>query len=119
MRTRFLSITPLSVSFTCAIAAFACASLTHAETLLVDRVKQERDMGSPNRGMTMAQVERTFGAPKDKLAAAGGDAPRHPVINRWVYDRYIVYFERNRVISSVAVRATPNEIGPKDASSNQ
>jgi hypothetical protein len=114
MRIRFLS-----VSCACAIAAFTCGSLAHAETLLVDRVKQERDMGSPSRGMSMAQVERTFGAPKDKLAAAGGDAPRHPVINRWVYDRYIVYFERDRVISSVAVRATPTEIGPKDASSNQ
>ncbi len=114
MRTRFLRI-----SCACAIAAFSGASLAHAETLLVDRVKQERDMGSPSRGMSMSQVERTFGAPKDKMAAAGGDAPRHPVINRWVYDRYIVYFERDRVISSVAVRATPTEIGPKDATSNQ
>ena len=76
-------------------------------------------MASPSRGMSMAQVERTFGAPKDKLAAAGGDAPRHPVINRWVYGRYIVYFERDRVINSVALRATPTEIGPKDSSSNQ
>ena len=114
MRTRLISISCVS-----AIAAFACGSLAHAETLLVDRVKQERSMESPNRGMTMAQVERRFGAPRDKLAAAGGDAPRHPVINRWVYDRYVVYFERDRVISSVAVRATPTEIGPKDASSNQ
>jgi hypothetical protein len=112
MRIRFLSIS-------CAIAALACASLAPAETLLVDRVKQERSMDVPNRGMSMAQVERQFGAPRDKLAPAGGDAPRHPVINRWVYDRYIVYFERDRVINSVAVRATPTEIGPKDASSNQ
>jgi len=112
MRTRLISLS-------CAVAALACASLAPAETLLVDRVKQERDMGSPNRGMSMAQVERTFGAPRDKLAAAGGDAPLHPVINRWVYDRYIVYFERDRVISSVAVRATPTEIGPKDPTSNQ
>jgi hypothetical protein len=112
MRIGFLPIS-------CAIAALACASVAPAETLLVDRVKQEGSMDTPNRGMTMAQVERHFGAPRDKLAPAGGDAPRHPVINRWVYDRYIVYFERDRVINSVAVRATPTEIGPKDASSNQ
>jgi len=59
----------------------------------------------PKRGMTMAQVEKHFGAPADKMAPAGGDAPRHPVINRWVYPDYTVYFERDRVIDSVSNRA--------------
>jgi len=63
--------------------------------------------------MSMAQVERRFGAPKDKLSPAGGDTKLHPVINRWVYDNYIVYFERDRVITTVAARATPSELGPK------
>jgi len=96
-----------------AIAAFASASLAQADTLLVDRVKQERRMDTPRRGMSMSQVEQHFGAPKDKLSPAGGDTKLHPVINRWVYDNYIVYFERDRVITSVAARATPNELGPK------
>jgi len=109
----------LKLACGCAIASFACASLAHADTLLVDRVKQERALGTPQRGMTMAQVERRYGAPVDKLSPAGGDAPRHPVINRWVYGGYTVYFERDRVIDSVATRATPNELGPKDAHSNQ
>jgi hypothetical protein len=55
----------------------------------------------PTRGMSMAQVESRFGAPVDKLPAAGGDAPRHPTINRWRYAGYTVYFERNRVIHTV------------------
>lgn len=55
----------------------------------------------PTRGMTMAQVERRFGAPTEKLAPAGGDAPRHPTINRWRYAGYTVYFERNHVIDTV------------------
>ncbi|MDR3389720.1 MAG: hypothetical protein P4L92_21980 [Rudaea sp.] len=114
MRIRYLAL-----ACSCAVAAFACDSLVHADTLLVDRVKQERGMGTPQRGMTMAQVERRYGAPSDKLSPAGGDAPRHPVINRWVYGSYIVYFERDRVIDSVATRATPNELGPKDAPGNQ
>ena len=46
MRTRFLSIS-------CAIGALVCANLSNAETLLVDRVKQERSMDTPNRGMTL------------------------------------------------------------------
>jgi hypothetical protein len=35
------------------------------------------------------------------------------VINRWEYPNYIVYFERNIVIDSVAVHASPGELGPK------
>lgn len=99
-----------------AVAAFACGSMAHAETLLMQRVKQERGMHAPHRGMTMAQVERDFGAPVQKLAPAGGDSPRHPVINRWEYANFTVYFERSIVIDSVARRASPSEIGPKHSS---
>ena len=60
----------------------------------------------PVRGMSMAQVEKRFGAPAEKLAPAGGDAAKHPTINRWRYAGYTVYFERNRVIHSV-VDAAP------------
>ena len=104
MQTRIIAL---------AVVAFASAPLAHADTLLVDRVKLERHMDTPRRGMSMNQVEQRFGAPKDKLSPAGGDTKLHPVINRWVYDNYIVYFERDRVITSVAARATPNELGPK------
>jgi hypothetical protein len=55
----------------------------------------------PSRGMSMAQVEKRYGAPLEKLPSAGGDSARHPVINRWRYNGYTVYFERNRVIHSV------------------
>lgn len=85
-----------------------------AETLLMQRVQQEQGVAVPSRGMSMAQVEQQFGAPSNKLGPSGGDAPQHPVINRWVYNRFTVYFERDRVISSVVNRASPNEIGPKN-----
>jgi hypothetical protein len=104
-----------SVGALLTVASFAAS----AETLLVDRVKAERSMSAPRRGMTMTQVERRYGAPSEKLSPAGGDAPRHPTINRWVYPSYIVYFERDHVINSVAQRATPNEIGPKGAVQQQ
>jgi len=95
--------------------AASVAPATYAETLLVERVQQERGSVLPARGMTMAQVEQQFGAPAGKLAPAGGDAPTHPVINRWSYDRFTVYFERDRVIDSVLTRASATEIGPKGA----
>jgi hypothetical protein len=98
------------------VSASAAAT---ADTLLVDRVRTEKSMSAPRRGMTMSQVERQYGAPSDKLVPAGGDSSRHPTINRWVYPSYIVYFERDHVINSVAQRATPNEIGPKGAVQTQ
>ncbi|MEO7431718.1 MAG: hypothetical protein ABIR62_06785 [Dokdonella sp.] len=61
----------------------------------------------PSRGMSMGQVERRFGAPIDKLPSAGGDAPRHPTINRWRYNGYTVYFERSHVIHSVMDATAP------------
>lgn len=90
---------------TIAAAALCCglalAGSAHADELLMQRVHKESQMSLPTRGMSMAQVERRFGAPVKKLPVRGGDAPRHPPINRWQYENYIVYFERDRVIHAV------------------
>jgi len=107
-----------SLTLVFAVAAFAAGSLANAEVLLMERVKQERGMNSPARGMTMAQVEARFGAPSNKGDPRGGDTKLHPVINRWVYPEYTVYIERDRVISSVMNKG-PNEIGLKNSSSQQ
>jgi hypothetical protein len=78
------------------------ASAAHADTFDVRKNAQLGNSASlPQRGMSMAQVEQRYGAPIDKLPTAGGDAPRHPPINRWRYKGYTVYFERSRVIHSV------------------
>ena len=108
-----------SVAIVVALASAGALRPAHSETLLMQRVQQERGVPLPARGMTMVQVEGRFGQPSRKLDPAGGDAPRHPVINRWVYDTFTVYFERNRVIDAVLNRASPTEIGPKGAASNQ
>jgi hypothetical protein len=89
------------------------ASSAGADTLLMERTQKEAGMSMPTRGMTMAQVESRYGAPLSKLDPRGGGKPQHPVINRWEYDNFIVYFERSHVIDSVAKRADSNEIGPK------
>lgn len=83
-------------------ATLLLASVAHADTFDVRRnAAQSSNAGLPSRGMSMTQVEQRYGAPVDKLPTAGGDAPRHPPINRWRYNGYTVYFERNRVIHSV------------------
>ena len=93
-------MTRRSLSLACGICLMALSSNPGFSATLTGPAAN-----GPKRGMTMAQVEKHFGAPADKMAPAGGDAPRHPVINRWVYPDYTVYFERDRVIDSVANRA--------------
>ena len=83
------------------------ATSAHADTF---DVRKNAAMGNrsdlPRRGLSMAEVEQRYGAPVEKLPTAGGDAPRHPPINRWRYNGYTVYFERNRVIHSVVDAAS-------------
>jgi len=83
-----------------------------ADTLLIERV-QKPDTAQPARGQTMSQVEARFGPPQEKLEPRGGQKKQWPVIHRWVYPDYVVYFEKDRVIDVVARQASPNEVGPK------
>jgi hypothetical protein len=91
----------------------ATAPQAFAETLLIERVNQEAGMALPARGMRMADVERRFGAPAQRLDPRGGQSRKWPTINRWTYPNFVVYFEKDRVIDAVAIRAGSNEVGPK------
>ncbi len=59
----------------------------------------QAETGQPTRGMTMRQVESSFGSPLRRRAPVGD-----PPITRWEYDGFIVYFEHKHVIHSVAKR---------------
>ena len=104
---------PLIMTLAACGLAFAIAPLAHADTLLVDRVKQETGIPKPVRGMSMAEVERRFGAPQSRMDPRGGQKRQWPTINRWVYPAYVVYFERNKVIDVVLRQATPAEVAPR------
>jgi len=99
-----------SLALSLALLASAAAQ---ADTLLIDRVHREGDMAMPSRGMSMAQVESRYGAPSEKVAPVGGDSAVHPPITRWIYPAFNVYFEHDKVISSVAQKTAPLEEGPK------
>lgn len=75
-------------------------SPAQADTLKM-QVRREQGQSMPTRGMSMAQVEKRFGAPTRKLPTRGGGSKYQPPINRWVYPGYVVYFERSTVIHSV------------------
>jgi hypothetical protein len=70
-----------------------------AETLVVDGSVQVRPVSIelPRRGLSMAQVEARFGAPRTRHSAVG-----QPPITRWDYDGFSVYFEYQHVIHAVA-----------------
>ncbi|SDQ33550.1 hypothetical protein [Pseudoxanthomonas sp. CF125] len=89
------------------------AGAASADTLLIERAQEKPAVALPVRGDTAAAVEARFGAPQQKLEPRGGQKRQWPVINRWVYPAFTVYFEKNRVIDVVANQAGPDEVGPK------
>lgn len=60
----------------------------------------------PARGTTMAEVERRYGAPLAR-SSAGGTGPRQPLIHRWDYEGFSVFFEKEFVIDAVIPGAPP------------
>jgi len=50
----------------------------------------------PVRGMHMDQVRERFGEPLQRQAPVGD-----PPITRWVYERFIVYFEHDITLHAV------------------
>ena len=59
-------------------------------------------VSGPSRGLSMAQVERRFGEPNQRIGAVGD-----PPISRWVYPQFVVYFEGSYVIHAVTRQTAP------------
>jgi hypothetical protein len=113
---KFTNTLPIVAMMIAAGLAFSpaadAARSTHGDSLLIHRVQQEEGMNLPRRGLSMSQVEKTWGAPQRKLAPRGGDTAKHPVIHRWDYANFIVYFERSHVIHSVLNTPAGNNTDP-------
>lgn len=84
-----------------ALVGLAVITPATAENLLVDQVRASEEAGAVEiqRGRTMDQVKETRGEP-DSIRGPVGEPP----ITRWVYDKFTVYFENDRVIHAVAQR---------------
>ena len=91
--------------------ALAFAAPAHADRLLIERAQASERADLPARGQTMTEVDAKFGAPTQKLEPRGGQSAAWPVIHRWVYPQFTVYFENDRVVNAVLNRAAPNETG--------
>lgn len=106
---------PLLATIAFGAGSLAVPQPVHADNLLIHRVQQEKGMNLPTRGMSMAQVEKKYGAPQRKLSPRGGDTRKHPVINRWEYSDFIVYFEHEHVIHAVLNTPAGNNTNPATA----
>jgi hypothetical protein len=83
--------------FWSAILAVALAAPALADELTMTPAP-EASSDRPARGMSMDKVEATYGAPARRVPAIG-----EPPITRWEYPGFVVYFEHNLVLHTVAV----------------
>jgi hypothetical protein len=91
-----------------AAIGLAASVIAAAETIVVDDqvMVKKASVETPKRGSTMTQVEARFGAPAEKHPAVSDPGrPGQPPITRWDYNGFAVFFERDRVIDSVATGA--------------
>ena len=65
--------------------------------LPIDHATKTSSLTLPAKGTSMVDVERDFGAPGEKTQPVG-----QPPITRWIYSKYIVVYEHNRVIHVLA-----------------
>jgi hypothetical protein len=84
------------------LLALGAATPALAETLSTDTGNPAAAADRPNRGSTMTTVQGRFGEPTQRHATVG-----NPPITRWDYPQFSVYFENDRVLHSVLVRAAP------------
>lgn len=108
MSPRTLQILPALVLLLAAPLAPA-----RADVLLIERVQAAQAKDLPARGLSMEQVQARWGTPQAQMEPRGGQKPQWPVINRWNYPEFTVYFERDRVIDAVLSKAAAEETGPK------
>lgn len=109
------ALSTVAFALALSLGGLLAAPAAQAETLLIERVGAETGAALPARGMSMAEVERRFGAPSQRLEPRGGQKRQWPTIHRWTYPTFIVYFEKSKVIDAVLIRATAGETGPKPA----
>ncbi len=68
-----------------------------AETLLIDNVDATAE--APARGSVKAAVSEKFGEPVTQQGPVG-----EPPISSWEYEGFVVFFEYDRVLHTVAKR---------------
>ena len=93
-----MSKTLFALAIICLLGALPAA---RADVLIIEKLEAAK-IEMPMRGATMERVRQLFGAP-ESVSGPVGDPP----ITRWNYGNFVVVFEHNRVIHSVAKHDQP------------
>ncbi|MFC3116962.1 hypothetical protein [Cellvibrio fontiphilus] len=83
-----------------AASGISVAAVTQAEQIKVPIGQQTaaQEIKMPSKGMNKTKVQAIFGEPLETTPAKG-----QPPISSWKYAEFIVYFEHEHVIHSVAI----------------
>ena len=96
---------PLTLFYTVInMTLLGMTSMANADTLLMDSImdappNSPAGLIRPTRSMSMDSVKSTFGEPAEVYSTVG-----EPPITRWEYPGYSVFFEFDRVITTVVHR---------------
>ena len=85
--------------FTALLSFGLVAGAAVADTLVVDKIAATADESRPARGAQKDSVAKSLGQPTAAQSAVG-----EPPISAWEYDEFVVYFEHDRVLHTVAKR---------------
>jgi hypothetical protein len=83
---------------TALILLLMATSAAYADALIVDGISKA-GADQPERGLTKAAVASKWGEPAAENSAVG-----EPAISSWEYANFVVYFEADNVLHSVAKR---------------
>ena len=70
-----------------------------ADTLIIESIEARDAAGYPGSGQTKASVSKQWGEPTGQSGPVG-----EPPISSWEYDSFVVFFEYDRVLHTVAKR---------------
>ncbi|MDQ7049761.1 MAG: hypothetical protein Q9M92_09545 [Enterobacterales bacterium] len=80
-----------------ALLVFTYANIGFSQQTILSVGQQgDTSVSVPVNGLTSDAVLQQFGEPNQKTAAVG-----EPPISKWIYAKFTVYFENDRVIHSV------------------
>lgn len=89
----------MAASLTITALGLTAPSLALADEVKVPVMSQgdRNSVSMPGTGQTRETVRQRFGDPGSRSGPVGD-----PPISQWHYDRFVVYFEHNHVIHTVA-----------------
>ena len=80
------------------LATITGLTTANADSLVIEGIDGTA-VNQPDRGQSQSTVESRYGAPSAKRGPVG-----EPPISTWEYEPFVVYFEYDKVIHTVAKR---------------